>query len=354
MALKRPASVIDLTAEPPAKRPRVEDKEDKDAAPDRLYYWIEDAHSYSGNFLRAAYGKDEKPCTMTMTPTGRTLKFPTLTYLYISKLGQRPDMFIHDKSRSAGDRACSISLDTFDTCQPYLLNLTGRSYARQSITELIAATLAEGLPMNLEDGRIEPEQLQNIRLYANNSLGPIASDAPTVIDYSDAPRVFRPFNPNVALQSIPALWEAAIPGGNARNEDPRWHFHDAAARFLPPTHTSASTIVAKDLLCEDAFPLPAHAKVPPGKVVFRNCLFRRCTVLLGCWCGVQFVGCRFEDCTFELMYMNMHYQDTMKQCEFQGGRLVVSPNFKDGTLKEARVWLSETGGGADYLYPADA
>lgn len=79
----------------------------------------------------------------------------------------------------------------------------------------------------------------------------------------------------------------------------------------------------KNVICQGRTFPGRHPKDP---AIFRNCLFRRCTIKIECWCGPVLHGCRFEECTF--VYGNIHIEPRNKRCEITGNtRILHAPDF---------------------------
>lgn len=298
---------------------------------DQYWFWIDDGRSYTKAFIQEFVATlNEKNAK---TPHGIPVRF-LYCLQYAAKdldTSERWASFLLDKSRSAGDLICSICHEPFKTCEPYLLNRNGRSYGREAILTAIN-TLKEGQLLRLEDITIEPEQLPELRLYPNYTLG--ASESATAISFAKEEIPIKAFDSTQKLENNPAFWDAVAIADNEI-----WSLEKAAIQFgfaIKP----CDVIVIKNQLCtKRKFPWP-HPKVNCGSVCFRNCLFRQCEIVVDCWCGPRFHGCRFEDCVF-LMSPDHRCETAAKRCEIQGGHAVNVNNNKNWTMANMKRWLQK-------------
>jgi hypothetical protein len=277
----------------------------------KYWFWIKDEHSYDEDQLRTYI--DDLPDhhrISALSPSGNNVGSVYFLKTDLKNIGTPVCTgFVVDKSKSAGDTICPISHDEYATGQPMLLNLNQRSYNRDAIVAVISNTLKNGIPLRLEDITIEPEQLPTMRLYPNRSLG--RHQLGTVIKFSEEKYVIRAFDGNVKMDTNPEFWDAvAIPDHNGI-----WSLSSAAVAYGFAESDELPVFIIKNQICEERkFPWP-HPKVNTGYAIFRNCLFRKCEIVMECWCGVVLHGCRFEYCTFIIKGFDHITRRSIKRCE---------------------------------------
>lgn len=192
--------------------------------------------------------------------------------------------------------------------------------------------------MRLEDLTIEPEQLCTVVLYPNRSLG--ASNDAQVIDYRDTECPIRPFDTSVKLEDRPDFWnDVAIPHSGM------WNMAEAAFKHGFSRCRGEAVVVVKNQFVSKRKMLSPHPKMDAGCVIFRNCLFSECEIMVDCWCGPRFHGCCFANCTFHFVDFT-HTARAAKRCDIMlGARIVRGPRLdKKFTDVFLRQWLRENVG----------
>lgn len=326
---RKDSDVQDVSAEPKNQPKRNKQEEQV------YWFWCKDGRSYTKAYLQEYLEQISKTTNLEKesitSPNGAFIKYAWCFSRELEKLGASVcDWFVQDKSRGAGDEICSITHETLCESQPHLLNLTGRSYSLDGILQALDQ-LKRGMPLRLEDTTIEPEQLQEIVLYPNQSLG---ADGTEPITFTDAKIPIRPFDSSAKLESMPKFWaDVLVPDGNGI-----WSMESAAKKHGFCTQQTYHIVVKNQLVESIQVPHP-HPKMNSGTLVLRNCLFRNCIVLIGCWCGPNFHGCLFENCTFVFISTPSHVKT--KQCRINGGSFhaKVPSICSQWTRRDMHTWL---------------
>lgn len=296
---------------------------------ERFWFWKKDGHSFTEAFL-STYLQTVNPAHPT-TPNGKDINYHFLKHT-LSNF-QSSKEFVLDKSRIAQHDICSISHEPFSSAEPYLLNLTGRSYALEALLNAID-TLRQGNPLRLEDVTLEPENLREIVLYPNLSLGASPAQA---ITFAHEQVPIAPFDFGQALQSNPQFWEDVL----QRDMNGMWSMESAAEKHGFKLEHSDCVVVKNQRAQRIQVPWP-HPKMNSGTVIFKNCLFEDCEVMIGCWCGPRFHGCRFVSCTFT--FLSEVTSGRAKRCDIVEGKL--GSNQAGWSKAQREQWLRENLGQA--------
>jgi hypothetical protein len=287
----------------------------------KYWFWPQDCCSNSEHFLKQFVTSLSLVDGMHYTPSGKFERGdydPDLSLIknWVQNFeGSAPYGIMLDKSRTAGDENCTISLEPFKENRPVLLNLTGRTYNRTAIMTAIEKTLLVGLFLRLEDKTVEPEQLQDIKLYDNLSLLKSAK----LVNYESVIGQIQAFDHFRQLNTNEPFWDLV----GTSDSNGMWKLEEAALKYAIISSNNDSPIVIKDLICVGRkFPYP-HPKVNSGYAIFRNCLFKNCEIVVHCWCGPQFRGCKFEDCTFRFMQGLYNIEGKGKMCSIEGYKLII-------------------------------
>lgn len=317
--------------EPEKKKPKVDTPENVPSVSDKQYwFWPDDGRSYTKEFITefvSTLNEENKK-----TPHGTPVEYYWRLERSVKNFGDSEYCeFFLDKSRNARDKQCSLSFEPFATCEPYVLNLNGRSYAKAAIMEAIEV-LSEGHPLRLEDVTIEPEQLVYIKLYPNYTLG--APETSTVVGYEEVEVPIKAFDIKQTLEENPAFWDAvAVVDSNGI-----WSMESAAVKFGFTSGRCKEPLVKNQLCTNRKVPWPHPKMNGSGAVILRNCLFRNCEIDIDCWCGPRFHGCRFEDCVF-LFDPQSYCEERAKRCEIVGGRVKAASKNPRYTQDYMRQWL---------------
>ena len=223
-----------------------------------------------------------------------------------------PDHII-DWARTSGQTECPLSLDAFK--QPVLLSVNGRSYSLPAFQYVVDRSLENGAALRLEDITIPVFELQKLKLYPNYSLpGWKSSRPPVSVSWNKIPMSKLTFNMERAtacnMPMISMKFAEIPPGGlEADNHFDGKYIYEEYQRVNNTIGTSVENLIVERAI----FP---RASIKNGPL-FRNILFRDCVIPVNCWHGIQFFGCRFEQCTF-ICAPDSKLVTTMYLCETDG------------------------------------
>lgn len=221
-----------------------------------------------------------------------------------------------DWSRTSGQTDCPLSAEEF--VKPHILSSNGRSYSLAAIQDAVAKTLAQGEQLRLEDITLTTPEVTKIELYPNYSL-PGWELLPGVVHFKGTIK--------------PEAWHFAADRAREKN-DP-----EVAALFDRPLVPDSSGLITVDHIVK-AYQtrhntrlsvvenlVVAGAVFPRGhvkeKLSIRNVLFRDCVMILDCWCGLLFVGCRFERCMIISKDSNTDANFHTRVCEFDACEFIL-------------------------------
>lgn len=107
-----------------------------------------------------------------------------------------------------------------------------------------------------------------------------------------------PFNPSIELHSPNCHLNRLMfidPDVNGC-----WQIEEAYKRYCNLFHAqfNSNIFLFENLKINGEKLFSVHPKLPFGVhgTKFKNFLFSNCLLVMGCLCGVQFLGCRFENC----------------------------------------------------------
>ena len=93
----------------------------------------------------------------------------------------------------------------------------------------------------------------------------------------------------------------------------------------------------ENLVVEYAVFPRAHIR---NSLVMRNVLFRNCIMYNECWCGVSFVGCRFERCVFVSAQLTMRVNARLCEMDSCTWMFQAMPHHLPSGLLEMPDWVN--------------
>jgi hypothetical protein len=204
-----------------------------------------------------------------------------------------------DKTRTNGDEVCSLTLEKFKN--PYFVTKNGRSYEKEAILDAIEHSIYKDRPLRLEDIYLTPEMVEGgggLTLYPNQSLG---SPDKQPIEIDPKMIVKNPFNINLVYEKNIVEFSDYLKNITP-NENEMWDYKKLwafYAGFRDLNKEWANDCVAIENLVVENQKFPnLHPKCDSGHIVFKNVLFRDCTIdVSACWCGFNIEACKFDNCT---------------------------------------------------------
>jgi len=233
------------------------------------------------------------------------------------------DKLIIDKTRISGQTICSLTQEEYK--DPYYLNLTGRSYEFEAIKKAIETHLYNNENLRLEDITLTPEMIDRIVLVPNFSISKNTYYHRSNSYKFDSNKIKKePFNIDKLLKNnIPKFSNEMR---NILEKDVKreiWNYEEiweiyATYRDLNSKWPDEKVYI-RDIQFDRINLIRNHPKCNTGHVTFKNCKFSQSVLnVLGCWCGVSFEDCLFENC--KLVYdenSNFHHKLKHDGCLFQ-------------------------------------
>lgn len=223
---------------------------------------------------------------------------------------------IVDWARTSDQSECVLSADPFDN--PHLLSLNGRSYSFAAIQRAIKCTLAMGENLRLEDVTLTPLDVTKIHLYPNYSLpGWRFKPNKVTMDEKVIPLAkLRYDGAKILEKNVPAI--SALFDKLPVTED---GYHQSGKPLLDAYNCHHGTIgkVVQNLGVSRAVFPRSHLKL--DSPVMQNVMFHSCVIYVNCWCGIRFVGCRFDNCVFVISKYADHFN--LSLCEETNCKWVV-------------------------------
>lgn len=224
-----------------------------------------------------------------------------------------------DWARTTAQTECPLSADAYE--RPHLLVSTGRSYSLDAWQRCVESTLVQGEPLRLEDGTVLTVfDLQTIKLLPNYSLPGWPVRECTAVRYDNAAvvvdkvRFNRERMTRLHHSALSAAFDRLSPDPDGPNSCVDGALVCAEYARVRGLADASDVRVVENFRVSDAVFPRLHPKRFPS---MRNIEFSGCVLPLNCWCGLNFIGCRFVDCAFVLPMRGEAADIKMRHCEFQ-------------------------------------
>ena len=306
-----PKVTNDSVSKQSAKRLKVELDEERPI----YYYWIADQHSFTMAEIQPYVKVQPNPHGLIVTPNRGIEQAFYVEYCMDNLPKHEGDCrkhFIRDVSKTNGDTICSLSRKSWKSINPFLLNFNGRSYSLKHLLQLVKS-LKSGTAVRLEDLTIHPEQLCNLVLYPNQTLG--AKRGQRSISYKNATCPINKFNPSRALEFKPEFWADASKEDKLRG---MWAMEEAAVKHKFVGDNDSHIVIADQHCVKAKVAWPHPKSLHHGSTFFKNCLFVDCEIHCWCFCGCFFHGCRFVNCIFVWHLYESGTTGHASKCEIYG------------------------------------
>lgn len=209
---------------------------------------------------------------------------------------------IPDWSLSSGQTECSLTQDTF--MDPYILNLTGRTYSKEAIVIAIKSSLLVGRDLRLEDRTFTYHNLDTLRLYPNLSL--VMSDKAFI--KFDVNEVTVPSYNHILVNKENIEEFSEWLGNVGHTNDDIWDGPDLYRKYAKireiPLNPVDDIYVVSNIRVRGIMMFKYHPKMDRGKFIFHNVEFIQCNLDAYCLCGVEFTACRFFECDINVYTMS--------------------------------------------------
>lgn len=286
--------------------------------------------SYKSYTLLDIYNLAQNLCYEYITPMDNNAKIRIpnrILWAEIYKNFNRPSYipydFIIDQSRTNGDKLCPLSQEEYN--EPHILSLNGRSYSLEDFLNAVESTLYKGSPLRLEDTTILVDMLngKGITLYPNKSLGATLDDH-IVLDPEKIE--LKRFDENLVYKNNIKCMSDIIKNV-PKNSNEMWDYMAIWKSYAKERgfnqEWAGLTVSIEDIIIKDQTLPNLHPKCDSGHIIFKNCLFKNCTIdIKACWCGFDikssmFLNCKmiFPDDKPDIDIYGPNYQNKISYCE---------------------------------------
>lgn len=236
----------------------------------------------------------------------RTNEVDTIASRIIEQIQTRS---IVDWARTSNQMTCPLSLEDFD--KPYILNMNGRTYSKEFITQAIKESLYKDESLRLEDMTLQPSMIERIILLPNLSLQELSlwKNKPKEITFSAANIQVKDFNEQEArikningfsefIRDLPPIIDGLLDAEKLYNyyADARGIAQITKTIGNRDIYTTVDKCIENLVIQNIKFP-SSH---PKGGLIFNNILFEKCQIIMKCWCGLRVKSSKFVDCTIDL------------------------------------------------------
>lgn len=337
-SLKRTATVGGETNDrSDVKRQAVVSSSSSDRVPptkEIYYYWEADCCSYTlREFESVAKAMFDKATVVDDEKDGKTVKALCVTsphgadfhcdtsatakdFVNSWRRGCVPRNI--DVSRTNGDKECIFTLEKYEN--PVRLNLNGRTYSKKALFVALEKTLYVGLPLRLEDITIYPDQIHDVHITNNFTLG---NWAHTSYNCHHRPIVRAPFSQQaVEKRNCPPVSHTLDSMRIMSTEVYNRKIEALFAEYLrhrseqSRIHSPTSPLIFRDIRIEN---IPVICLNTVRRIKFVNVEFRACILNCDLYKDLDFASCRFVQCV--ILQSSAAVISSWAACQFDECRL---------------------------------